>query len=110
MIENEDVALSGRLRAIDVPQSRHARALERNGRKHLTSARGIALDLNDLDLHVVPNRVVGPDCSIDHSAVVELAVDIFQEVRRRDGRLRRVDLHRDRPELRVEDDDNGRRE
>jgi hypothetical protein len=113
MIENDDVAVSGtvarhREGTIDVPEPRHARALERNGRKHFAAARGIALELNDLYLHIVPHRVVGPDRSVHDAAVVELPVHIFQKVRRRHRRLRHVDLHRDRPELSLEDDHDGR--
>ena len=87
MMENDEVALSGPLRAIDRAPStcRSPVTLVRSSgiAGNLSRRRAaIALELNDLNLHVVANRVVGPDRSIDDAAVVELAVDILQEIRR----------------------------
>jgi len=49
-----------RQRAVDVLEAGHARALQRNGRKLVAPARRVDLELNDLDLDVVPHRVVRP--------------------------------------------------
>ena len=75
----------------------------------IAPARGIDLNLNHLDLDVVTRRVVGPDRAIDDAAVVELAVHVFQEIRAGDRRARDVHGHRDRAEVRLELDKDGRR-
>ena len=79
-IENDPVAVSGPPRAID-------------------------LKLNDLDLDVVPDRVVGADRAIDAAAVVETAIDVLQEIGGRGRRANGVDLHLNRTLFGLKDDD-----
>ena len=92
-------------RAVDVLQSRDARALQRNRRELLAPPRRVDLELNDLDLDVVPDRVVRADRAIDAAAVEESAVDIAQEVGGGGRRASAVDLHLNRPLFGLEGDD-----
>ena len=92
-------------RAVDVLQPGDARALQRNRRKLLTPPRGVDLELNDLDLDVVPDRVVRADRAIDAPAVVETAIHVLQEIGGRGRRANGVDLHLNRTLLGLEDDD-----
>ena len=59
--------------AIDVLQARDAGPLEGN-RREFTLPLAIDLELNDLDLDVVPDRVVRTYRTVDRAAVVELPI------------------------------------
>src|SRR5215203_4538774 len=54
-------AASHRDRPVGMRQPGHARAFDRNGRELLAAARGVDLELDVLDLDIVPHGVVRPD-------------------------------------------------
>ena len=94
-----------RQRAVEVLQPRDARALQGNRWKLLPPASGVGLELNDLDLDVVPYGVVRAHRAIDDAAIVEPAVDVLQEVGGGDRRVHAVHLHLDRTLLGFEHHD-----
>ncbi|MCU0252706.1 MAG: hypothetical protein MUE61_21145 [Vicinamibacterales bacterium] len=96
-------------RAVLVEDSRHARALERDGGEGVSSARGVDPGLNHLDLHRPRGLRLEPGRPMHPAAVVEAAVHVFQKIRGRDRRSCRVDLDLERAKGGVESHADGLR-
>ena len=92
-------------RAVDVLQSRDTRALQRNRWVLLPAPRLVDLELDDLNLDIVPDGVVRADRAVDAAAVEESAVDIAEEVGGRGRGAGAVDLELNRPLFGLEGDD-----
>jgi hypothetical protein len=75
----------------------------------LAPPRRIDLELNDLDFHVVADRVVRPDGAVDGSPIIEPAVNVLQEIRSRVRSMGAVDADLDVALLGFECEDGVRR-
>jgi hypothetical protein len=80
--------------------------MTRDGRQLFAAPGRIDLELNHLNHHIVPHRVVRAHGAIDGAAVVKPTVDVFQEVRRRHRRAGDVDGEIDVAERRLEPDED----
>jgi hypothetical protein len=89
--------------------NRHARPLERDGRKELAPALAATGRLDDGNLDGLVDLVVGPHRPEESTAIEKAGVDVLQEVGRGDRRAHDVDLGFYLTRLGLDDDADGSR-